>query len=56
MSQPDFEEEVRILNMARRIGLDAPNISYAEWRKKILTLAQQLKEHNESTIRQDTDN
>ena len=52
----DFEEEVKLLNLARSVGLssmyDASRASYSTWRNKILAFAQLVKEHEfEQTVR-----
>ncbi len=52
----DFEEEVKLLNLARSVGLssvyDASSNSYSTWRNKILAFAQLVKEHElEKTVR-----
>jgi len=54
-------EEIRVLRMAESVGLssmyDASRDSYPNWRNKILTFTQLLKEHElGKTIRPDTDN
>ena len=53
-------EEIRVLRMAESVGLssmyDASRDSYPNWRDKILTFTQLLKEHElGKTIRPDTD-
>jgi hypothetical protein len=57
----DLEEEIRVLRMADSVGLstmyDATIDSYTNWRNKVLTFAQLLKEHElAKTIRPNTDN
>lgn len=52
----DFEEEVKLLNLARSVGLssvyDASCTSYTTWRNKILAFAQLVKEYElEKTVR-----
>lgn len=55
----DVQEEVRVLRMAASVGLssmyDATIDSYTNWRNKVLTFAQLLKEHElAKTVRPDT--
>jgi hypothetical protein len=57
----DIEEERELLQLASSAGLscmyDATRSSYVDWRNKILTLAQLLKEHElGKTIRSDSGN
>lgn len=56
----DVQEEVRVLHIAASVGLssmyDASRDSYPNWRRKILTFTQLIKEHElAKTIRPDTD-
>jgi hypothetical protein len=56
-----LEKEIRVLRIADSVGLssmyDATIDSYTNWRNKVLTFAQLLKEHElGKTIRPDTDN
>jgi hypothetical protein len=49
LTEEEFQEEMRVLAMAASVGLsshyDATRDSYANWRSKILTFAQTIKEH-----------
>lgn len=57
----DIEEQRRLLQLASSVGLsshyDATRDSYANWRSKILTFAQLLKENElGKTVRSDSGN
>lgn len=57
----DIEEQRKLLQLANHAGLtsmyDASIDSYTNWRSKILTFVQIIKEHElGKTIRSDTDN
>jgi hypothetical protein len=57
----DIEEQRRLLQLASKAGLnclyDATRDSYADWRSKILTFAQLLKENEfGKTVRSDSGN